>query len=439
MPPASATAHHTRIFRVVAIKCYTNVSAAGSGNRTVALRSATRFVALFRKSAAPPASPDQMSTENIRDAAASATSPADAPRLAPSPGTANVAAATLAAANRGDAALAAQERISAIVPARNEELSIAACIDSLLAQPDVLEIIVVDDQSTDRTAQIVRERMRAHPQIKLLASGGVPNGWVGKNHAAAEGAQAATEAWLLFIDADAELLPGACARAREIATASNAGLVSFSPEQITVKWYEKALVPFIYCRLAKRFTYKEVNDPKSRIAAANGQFLMIHRSVYDAIGGHASVAAEVLEDVAIAKRVKDAGYPMRFASGAGLVRTRMYRSFADMWEGWKKNLYRLSGVIPIIPFLLILFGLRYPLAIVAGVVLLLVRQLTYGTELTRNRYPFRLIIYYVPAVLLYASVLIASYRGYAKGKLAWKGREIAVKPAENLEKLEQEI
>jgi len=188
-----------------------------------------------------------------------------------------------------------------------------------------------------------------------------------------------------------------------------------------------------------------VNDPKSRVAAANGQFLMIHRSVYDAIGGHASVAAEILEDVAIAKRVKSAGYPMRFGSGAGLVRARMYRSFAAMWEGWKKNLYRLIGgtptdfrdelsaVIPIIPFLLILFGLRYPLAIVAGVALLLVRQLGYGTDLSRNHYPFRLIIYYVPAVLLYACVLVASYRGYAKGKLAWKGREIAVSPADKLE------
>src|SRR5271170_569027 len=229
MPPASATAHHTRIFRVVAIKCYTNVSAAGSGNRTVALRSATRFVALFRKSAAPPASPDQMSTENIRDAAASATSPADAPRLAPSPGNANGADATIAAANRGDAALAAQECISAIVPARNEELSIAACIDSLLAQPDVLEIIVVDDQSSDHTAEIVRQRMASDPRVKLLETGGVPQGWVGKNHAAAEGAKYATQAWLLFMDADAELLPGACARAREIANESGAGLISFSP------------------------------------------------------------------------------------------------------------------------------------------------------------------------------------------------------------------
>jgi hypothetical protein len=122
----------------------------------------------------------------------------------------------------------------------------------------------------------------------------------------------------------------------------------------------------------------------------------------------------------------------------------MYRSFAAMWEGWKKNLYRLIGgtptnfrdelstILPIIPFLLILFGLRYPLAIFAGVILLLLRQLGYGAELSRNQYPFRLIIYYVPAVLLYAGVLMASYRGYAKGKLTWKGREVMVGPAGKL-------
>ncbi len=183
-----------------------------------------------------------------------------------------------------------------------------------------------------------------------------------------------------------------------------------------------------------------MNNPKSRVAAANGQFLMIHRSVYDAIGGHASVAGEVLEDVAIAKRVKDAGYSIRFGSGAGIVRARMYRSFDAMWQGWKKNIYQLIGgtpanlraelgaAFPVIPFLLIVFGLWYPLAIVAGVILLLVRQLRYGTELTRNQYPFRLIIYYVPAVVLYTGVLVASYRAHAKGKLAWKGREVVVGP-----------
>jgi glycosyltransferase involved in cell wall biosynthesis len=371
-----------------------------------------------------------MSRENIRDAAVSDT--------------ALDSTVSASAATDVTSALVALERISAIVPARNEELSIAACIDSLLAQPDVLEIIVVDDQSSDDTVEIVRERMASQPRVKLLKTGGVPQGWVGKNHAVAEGAQAATQAWLLFMDADAELLPGAGARAREIADGSGAGLVSFSPEQITVKWYEKALIPFIYCRLARKFSYDKVNDPKSRVAAANGQFLMIHRSVYDAIGGHAGVAGEVLEDVAIAKRVKAAGYDMRFGSGVGLVRARMYRSFGAMWEGWKKNLYgliggtpvsfreELSAILPVIPFLLIVFGLRYPLAIFAGVILLLARQLRYGTELTRNRYPFRFIIYYVPAVLLYAGVLVASYRGYAKGKLEWKGREVVVGPTGKL-------
>lgn len=375
-----------------------------------------------------------MSADDIRDAVASGTDTRTTPddKTASSP------------ARDAERALAALERISAIVPARNEELSIGVCIDSLLAQPDVLEIIVIDDQCSDRTAEIVRERMACDARVKLFESGGVPPGWVGKNHAAAEGAKAASQAWLLFMDADAELLSGACAKAREIASESGAGLVSFSPEQITVKWYEKALIPFIYCRLAKRFSYDAVNDPKSRVAAANGQFLMIHRSVYDAIGAHASVANDVLEDVAIAKRVKAAGYGVRFGSGAGLVRARMYRSFAAMWEGWKKNLYRLIGgtpanfrdelsaIVPVIPFLLVLFGLRYPLAIFAGVILLLARQFGYGVELSRNRYPFRLIIYYVPAVLLYAGVLIASYRGYAKGKLEWKGREVVVGPAGKL-------
>ncbi len=336
------------------------------------------------------------------------------------------------------------EYISAIVPARNEQASIAVCMEALLQQPEVLELLVVNDQSSDRTAEIVRECMLRDPRIKLLETGEVPGGWVGKNHAASLGASLATQAWLLFVDADAEVLPGACAKAIAIANEANAGLVSFSPEQITTNWYEKALIPFVYCRLARKFSYEAVNDPQSRVAAANGQFLMLHRSVYDAIGGHAAVAGEVLEDVALARRVKAAGYAMRFGSGAGLVRARMYRSFGAMWEGWKKNLYRLIGgtpgivgtelrtIFPWIPLFLIVLGLWFPLALFAGILLLLVRQLQYGADLVRNQYPFRLIIYYVPAVLLYAGVLVASYRGHARGKLAWKGREVAVGPAGKL-------
>lgn len=346
----------------------------------------------------------------------------------------------LAIPSSADAELALRERICAIVPARDEEFSIAACLDGLLSQPEILEIIVVNDQSTDQTAKIIRERMLTEPRIRLLETNGVPNGWAGKNNAAAIGAADAAQAWLLFVDADAEVLPGACADALQQAIAGDVGLFSFSPEQVTVKWYEKALIPFVYCRLARKFPFDKVNDPKKRLAAANGQFLMIHRSVYDAIGGHASVAGDVLEDVALAQRVKNAGYAMRFASGKGFVRARMYRSFGEMWRGWKKNIYRLIGgtsrafgwemesIIPWIPFFLIVAGVFSPVAIWAGLLLLLLRQLRYGAELSRNGYPFSFIIYYVPGVLLYGGVLVASYVAFSRGRVQWKGREVATKP-----------
>jgi GT2 family glycosyltransferase len=157
--------------------------------------------------------------------------------------------------------------------------------------------------------------MEKIPNLRLLETGGLPDGWVGKNHALWVGVQQARSAWLLFTDADAEHEPNSAARALEIAREHNAALVSFSPEQITEKWYEKALIPYVYLRLAKKFSYDQVNDPNSSAAAANGQFLMIRRDVYDSVGGHASVAGEVLEDVAIATRVKRAGQRIWFGSG----------------------------------------------------------------------------------------------------------------------------
>jgi glycosyltransferase involved in cell wall biosynthesis len=276
------------------------------------------------------------------------------------------------------------------------------------------------------------------PQLRLLETQDVPPGWVGKNNAVYLGAKEAKSPWLLFTDADAELQPGAAARALQIAKETTAALLSFSPEQVTQFWYEKSLIPFVYSRLAKHFSYDDVNNPASPAAAANGQFLMIQRDAYKSIGGHASVASEVLEDVALAKRAKAAGLRLRFASGQGIVRVRMYRSFRAMWQGWRKNLYLLVGgtpgavfrelesTIPWIPLALILLGIKVPIAPLLGVCFLLLRQFTYGLEISRNHYPFKFIIYYVPAVALYAGVLWASYRAHAKGKVEWKGREVPV-------------
>jgi glycosyltransferase involved in cell wall biosynthesis len=328
--------------------------------------------------------------------------------------------------------------VTAIVPARDEEAVVAACIASLASQMEIAEILVVNDQSTDGTAGVVKSLMGKVPNLRLLETAGLPDGWVGKNHALWVGAQQAKSTWLLFTDADAEHERNSASRALQIAQEQGAALVSFSPEQVTVTWYEKALIPYIYLRLAKRFSYEKVNDPNSPAAAANGQFLMMRRDVYDAIGGHSSVAGEVLEDVALATRVKAAGHRISFSSGKGIVRVRMYRSFQAMWQGWKKNLYRLMGgspwavfrevesSLPWIPLLLIVAGLKVPFLLFLGVLFLIARQTSYGLDLARNHFPFSFIFYYVPAVALYVAVLWASYRSHVKGRIQWKGREYSV-------------
>jgi glycosyltransferase involved in cell wall biosynthesis len=336
------------------------------------------------------------------------------------------------------------EVVTAIVPARNEEAVVAACIESLAGQPEIAQILVVNDQSSDATADVVRSCMKETLNLRLLEAGPLPDGWVGKNHALWVGVQQATSPWLLFTDADAQHSPNSVARALQIAHEQQAALVSFSPEQISHNWYEKALIPFVYLRLAKKFSYDRVNDPKSPIAAANGQFLLIRCDTYDAIGGHRGVAGEVLEDVAIALRVKQAGHRIWFGSGNGLVRTRMYTSFSVMWEGWKKNLYRLIGgtpwtvvremesSLPWIPFLLILLGLKFPFLLFVGVLFLVARQTIYGLDLARNHYPFSYLYYYVPAAFLYVGVLWASYRSHVKGRIAWKGREYSIGAPESV-------
>jgi glycosyltransferase involved in cell wall biosynthesis len=334
--------------------------------------------------------------------------------------------------------------VTAVVPARNEEAVIATCIESLARQPEIAQIIVVNDQSSDATADVVRNSMKEIPVLCLLETGGLPDGWVGKNHALWVGVQQATSPWLLFTDADASHASNSVARALQIACEQQAALVSFSPEQISRNWYEKALIPFVYLRLAKKFSYDQVNDPASPVAAANGQFLLIRRDAYDSIGGHRSVAGEVLEDVALALRVKQVGHRIWFGSGKGLVRTRMYTSFNAMWEGWKKNLYRLIGgtpwavlreiesTLPWIPILLIFLGLKFPLLFFVGVLFLIARQTIYGLDLARNHYPFSFIFYYIPAAFLYAGVLWASYRSHVKGRIAWKGREYSIGAPESV-------
>jgi len=303
---------------------------------------------------------------------------------------------------------------------------------------------VVNDHSSDGTAAVVRGLMQKCPQLRLSETSELPAGWVGKNSAVWLGAQQATGDWLLFTDADVVHGADSARKALEIAQQQNAALVSFSPEQVVETWYEKSLIPYVYCRLARLFSYYDVNDPQKPDAAANGQFLLIRRDVYDAVGGHASVAQEVLEDVALARRVKQARYRLWFGSGQGIVRTRMYRGFGVMWQGWKKNLYQLIGgttqalrremgaaLLPIAFSMQagITFGALTESPLVGLVTLALggvVMLIAYDGDLKRNHYPTAVVPYGLPGRVLYAAVLWASHRAHKKGKLKWKGREYPV-------------
>jgi glycosyltransferase involved in cell wall biosynthesis len=239
-----------------------------------------------------------------------------------------------------DATVTAAEHpvVSVIVPARNEEICLADCLQSLVAQTGIaFEIIVVDDHSTDRT----REIAESFPKVRVVDAGPLPNGWTGKNNAVSTGAREARGEWLLFTDADTVHLPGSLARALAEARENGAELLSYSPEQIAATFWEMATLPVVFAELARQYSPSKVSDPASPIVAANGQYILVRRDSYDAIGGHAAVAGNILEDVALARAVKGSGRKIRFRYAADAVRTRMYRNYRELRDGWTKNLVLL--------------------------------------------------------------------------------------------------
>lgn len=231
--------------------------------------------------------------------------------------------------------IASQPEVSVIIPARNEEVSLGACLESLVAQTGVsFEIIVVNDHSTDRTAEIAA----SFANVRVIQAGQLPPNWTGKNNAVATGAREAQGRWLLFTDADTAHLPGSLAAALSEAQQNAAEMLSYSPEQIAVTFWEMAVLPVVFAELARQYSPSKVSDPASPIAAANGQYILIRREAYDAVGGHAAVADSILEDVALARAVKASGRKILFRYAADRVRTRMYRNFRQLREGWTKNL-----------------------------------------------------------------------------------------------------
>jgi glycosyltransferase involved in cell wall biosynthesis len=237
--------------------------------------------------------------------------------------------------------------VSVLVPARNEERGVGACVGSLAAQTyPHLEIVAIDDGSRDRTSEILADLARREPRLQVLRVDGPASGWTGKSFALASGVAIARGRWLCFTDADTVHAPESIARAVGFAEAHEVALLSLTSRQLTGSLWERVIQPVVFGLLDQWYPLARVNDPTSPLAAANGIFILIARDVYEAAGGHGAVAGEVLEDVALARNVKGTGARIAFVDGADLVAARMYTGLAEIRRGWTKNLYRLRGRRP---------------------------------------------------------------------------------------------
>ena len=234
--------------------------------------------------------------------------------------------------------------ISVCVPARNEERNIGCCVEALLAQtyPN-FEIIVLDDRSTDATPQILQNLAKdstlGKVPLNIIYGTDLSLGWAGKPHALTQASAVARGDWFCFVDADTILAPDALASVYAKALETKADLFTMMTRQIMLTFWERTILPLVMTALSVGFSPRKVNDPDRKDAIANGQFIFIKRTVYDAIGGHAAVYDAIVEDKDLAYLVKGAGYHLVIADGQKMASTRMYTSLPEMWEGWTKNMY----------------------------------------------------------------------------------------------------
>ncbi len=330
----------------------------------------------------------------------------------------------------------AAPRVSVVIAARNEELDLPATLDCLLAQdyPN-LEILVVEDSSTDGTASVIDARA---PQVRRVNPPPLPPGWVGKNWACWNGAQAATGDWLLFEDADVRTHPATVRTTLEWAEREQADLATIAPQVEMRSFWGRLVLPFYIQVVLTYFRTPHVNRPRSRSAMANGQFWLTPRTTYFATGGHEAVRSIVLEDVAIARRYRAQGRTLRVAWTPRLAQTRMYRNRTEMFEGLLKNVHgthfsavRLVGFIAgliglfLLPLALLPFGLltgSLDLTLMGGFLYfaLFGKHVVFARALGAPAYYGLL----YPLAVGYYIVLIATSlgRGLRRKPGAWKGR-----------------
>jgi hypothetical protein len=340
----------------------------------------------------------------------------------------------MASESAGDGNRGAAPVISVIVPARNEEAALGACLRSLVSQRGVeFEIIVVDDGSTDHTRAIAR----SFQGVRVISAKPLQPGFTGKCNALTCGAGEARGSWLLFTDADTIHLPGSLAGSLQEARQHQAALLSYSPRQEVRGFWERAVMPVVFAELTRVYRTEDINDPGSAAAAANGQYLLISREAYNAVGGHAAVIRSLLEDVELARAVKCSGRRIRFRYGGDRVRARMYRSFAQLREGWTKNLALLFdsparlAVERCAEFALIVgggavmgiaAGRREPAIAAAAGSLATATYLRFLRRILRAHFSWDANLLALLGLPVFVSLLLGSRLSHKQGSVTWKGR-----------------
>jgi hypothetical protein len=332
-------------------------------------------------------------------------------------------------------------RWSVLIPARNEEQNIEAAIRSVFtALPEVGEVVVCDDHSTDRTPEILSRLQREFPRLRVIAGRTLPAGVVGKPHACMQLGDAATGDRLFFLDADVRLEPGAFQLLEGLFARHGAAVVTAVPRQETASPLERLVLPMLHLTYASWLPNALVYASKDvRFLAANGQVLAVERRAYEAIGGYAAVKHEVVDDMALCRRAKEQGFRVVFADGHLLARCRMYASNEALWKGFTKNLYEgIGGSLFALTAVTGLYAATFlaPWALAAASAswsaLALPAAVGVTANLTqrsllaaRHGYGLDSVLLHPLGVLVFLAIAIDSARRTRQGRIEWSGRTYA--------------